>query len=184
MANIVINKKTYEHHFFRGSVVGATKQLETKVSGGGGGGGSYRGTGYTAPVTISSTTVTHDMIHLADEAGKELALRLQNWDLAVRETHVLTAIWLVKKGKKNGPYVAIHNHTLSQTDYNERVLAKMHRTLWILLASLAVLFLPVLGGGIKFILMVAGISYWWYRGISGRRQLIASGKLLQMAGVQ
>lgn len=184
MADIVINKKTYEHRFFRGRVVGAEKHLETKVSGGGGGGSSYRGTGYTAPVHVSSTTVTHDMIHLADEEGAEMALRLQNWDLAVRETHELTAIWLVKKGKKGGPYVAIHNHTLNETDYNEKVLAKMHRTLWILLASLAVLFLPFLGGFLKFVLMVAGIAYWWYQGIAGRRRLIASGRLLQMAGVQ
>ncbi len=183
MADIVINKKTYEHHFFRGNVVGATKQLETKVSGGGGGGGSYRGTGYTAPVNISSTTVTHDMIHVADENGKELAVRLQNWDLAVRETHLLTAIWLVKKGKKHGPYVAIHNHTLDRTDYDERTLAKLHRSLWILLASLAVLFLPALGTGMKIVLMLAGIGYWWYRGIAGRRELIASGKLLRMADV-
>ncbi len=183
MADMVINKKVYEHHFFRGRVVGASKQLETKVSGGGGGGGSYRGTGYTAPVTISSTTTTHDMIHLADENGKEQALRLQNWDLAVRESHILTAIWLVKKGKAQGPYVAIHNHTLDQTDYDEKTLAKLHRTLWILLAGFAVLLLPVLGMGLKFILMLAGISYWWYQGVAGRKALIASGTLVRMAGV-
>ena len=183
MAEILINNKPYEHHFFRGSVVGATKQLETKVHGGGGGGGSFRGTGYTAPVTVSSTTVTHDMIHLADDSGSELALRLQNWDLSVRETHKLTAIWLIKKGKSKGPYVAIHNHTLGETDYNKKELAKMHRTLWILLASLAVIFLPVLGGGMKFVLVLAGLAVWWYLGIRGRNQLIASGRLLQMAGV-
>jgi hypothetical protein len=123
------------------------------------------------------------MIHLADENGKEMALRLQNWDLAARESHKLTAIWLVKKGKSKGPYVAIHNHTLDSTDYDERTLAKMYRTLWILLVSIAVLFFPVLGWGLKFILMVAGIGYWWYQGVSGRRELIASGKLLQLAGV-
>lgn len=80
MAELVINRKTYEHNFFRGAVVGANKQLETKVHGGGGGGSTYRGTGYTAPVRISSTTTTHDLIHLADESGTEHALRLQNWD--------------------------------------------------------------------------------------------------------
>ncbi len=162
--------------------MGATKQLETKVSGGGGGGGTFRGTGYQAPVRISSTTITHDMIHLADEDGGELALRLQNWDLSARETHKLTAIWLVKKGKAKGPYVAIHNHTLGETDYDKKVLAKMHRSLWILLASLAVIFLP-LGGGVKFLLVVLGLAFWWIQGIRGQRQLIASGRLLQLAGV-
>jgi len=182
MADLVINNKTYEHKYFRGNVVGATKQLETKVSGGGGGGGTFRGTGYSAPVQITSKTVTHDMIHLADEDGQEHALRLQDWDLSARETHLLTAVWLIRKGRKKGPYVAIHNHTLNETDYNERELAKMHRSLWILLASLAIILLP-LSTGIKLVLVVAGLGYWWYRGISGRRRLIASGRLLQMAGV-
>jgi hypothetical protein len=182
MSEIVINNKPYDHRFFHGEVVGATKQLETKVSGGGGGGGTFRGTGYSAPVSIKSKTITHDMIHLSDGNGSEHALRLQDWDLSARESHRLTAVWLVKKGKKEGPYVVIHNHTLGQTDYNERILAKMHRSVWILLASLAVLLLP-LNGTVKVVLMAVGLAYWWYRGISGRRNLIASGKLLQLAEV-
>lgn len=182
MPEIVINNKTYEHCSFRGSVVGASKQLETKVSGGGGGGSMYRGTGYTAPVHVTSTTTTHDMVHLANESGEEHALRLQNWDLSVRETHRLTAVWLVRKGRKKGPYVAIHNHTLGETDYDDKALAKMHRSLWILLASLALFVLP-LSGGIRLMLVLAGLGYWWYRGISGRRRLIASGELLRLADV-
>lgn len=182
MADMVINGKTYEHCFVRGTVVGANKQLETKVHGGGGGGGSFRGTGYTAPVSVSSTTTTHDLIHLQDDDGGEHAIRLQNWDLAVRETHKLTAVWLIKKGRKKGPYVAIHNHTLGETDYDDRLLAKLNRSLWILLASLALIFLPV-SGGIRFLLVVGGLCYWWYRGIKGRKELIASGRLLQLAGV-
>lgn len=183
MAELVINRKTYEHNFFRGSVVGANKQLETKVHGGGGGGSSYRGTGYTAPVHISSTTTTHDLIHLADESGTEHALRLQNWDLAVRETHTLTAIWLARKGRKGGPYVAIHNHTLGDTDYDEQLLAKLHRPLWVLLVSLAALFVLPVGFGMRLLVTLGGLGYWWYRGIKGRRELIASGQLLRLAGV-
>jgi len=182
MADIVINNKAYDHNFFRGTVVGATKQLETKVSGGGGGGSTYRGTGYTAPVRIQSTTVTHDMIHLADDSGSEHALRLQNWDLTVREEQVLTAVWLVKKGRKKGPYVAIHNHNLNETDYDKAALAKMHRSLWMLLVSLAFFFAPV-STGIKLLLVAAGLAFWWYKGVSGRNQLIASGQLLRLAGV-
>jgi hypothetical protein len=137
---------------------------------GGGGGSMYRGTGYTAPVQISSTTITHDMVHLQDQSGGEHALRLQNWDLSVRESHQLTAIWLIKKGKQRGPYVAIHNHTLGETDYDDKLLAKMHRSLWILLASLALIFIPLpLIGGLRFPLVIAGIAYWWYQGIQGAR---------------
>jgi hypothetical protein len=183
MAHMVINGKSYEHRFVTGAVVGAEKQLETKVSGGGGGGSSYRGTGYTAPVHISSTTVTHDMVHIQDETGGEHALRLQNWDLAVRQTHRLTAIWLVKAGKKGGPYVAIHNHTLNQTDYDDALLARLHRSLWMLLASLSLFLLPV-SGGLRFLLVCAGVGYWWYRGVAGRKALIESGELLRLAGIQ
>jgi len=182
MAEIVINNKGYDHRFFRGNVVGAEKQLETKVSGGGGGGGTFRGTGYTAPVQIRSTTVTHDMVHLADEEGKEHAMRLQDWDLSVRESHLLTAIWLIKKGKKKGPYVAIHNHSLEETDYNDKELAKMHRSLWMFFAALALFLLP-LGTWTKLILVAIGLGVWWFKGIIGKNQLIASGKLLRMAGV-
>jgi hypothetical protein len=183
MANMVINGRTYEHCFVRGAVVGANKQLETKVSGGGGGGSTYRGTGYTAPVAIKSTTTTHDLIHVQDEQGGEHAIRLQNWDLAVRESHTLTAVWLVKKGRKGGPYVAIHNHSLNQTDYDDALLAKLHRSLWILLASIAFLVVAPLGFGLKLLITLGGIAYWWYRGIKGRRALIASGQLLRLAGV-
>ncbi|MDT8437297.1 MAG: hypothetical protein RRA92_11155 [Gemmatimonadota bacterium] len=182
MAELVINGKSYEHNFLRGEVVGADKQLETKVSGGGGGGYVHRGTGFTAPVQVRSQTTTHDLIHVKEDSGAEHALRLQNWDLAVRESHTLTAVWLVKRGRKGGPYVAIHNHTLSQTDYNEKALDKMHRSLWILLASFAVLLLPV-DGGVRFLFLVAGLIVWWVRGILGRKKLIASGRLLQLAGV-
>ncbi|MDT8341991.1 MAG: hypothetical protein RQ751_10805 [Longimicrobiales bacterium] len=182
MAAIDINGKTYEHNFFRGKVVGASKQLETKVSGGGGGGYSHRGTGYTAPVHIQSTTTTHDMIHLADEEEHEHALRLQNWDLTVRETHLLTAVWLIKQGRKAGNYVAIHNHTLGHTDYDHRHLAKLHRSTWILLVSLAVVLLP-LSGGLKTVLVLGGLTTWWVLGILGARKLIASGELLRLAGV-
>lgn len=182
MSHLVINGKTYEHNYVRGTVVGANKQLETKVHGGGGGGSSYQGTGYTAPVAITSSTTTHDMIHVQDEQGGEHAIRLQNWDLAVRETHTLTAVWLVKKGKKGGPYVAIHNHTLNQTDYNDDYLAKIHRPLWVLLASLAFLVVAPLGFGLKLLVTIGGIIYWWMRGVMGRKALIASGQLLRLAG--
>jgi hypothetical protein len=123
------------------------------------------------------------MIHMQDEDGQEHAIRLQNWDLAVRTSHRLTAIWLAKKGKQNGPYVAMHNHTLNQTDYNEKHLAKLHRSLWILLVSLACFLVPV-SGGLRFLLVIAGLSFWWYRGMAGRRRLIASGELLRLAAVK
>jgi len=78
--------------------------------------------------------------------------------------------------------LAIHNHSLDEMDYNEKELATMHRSLWMFFAGLALFFLPK-GTGTKLVLVAVGLGYRWYRGISGRNQLIRSGKLLQMAGV-
>lgn len=183
MAEIVLARKKFEHHFVKGAVVGADKKLETKVQGGGGGGGTYRGTGYTAPVSITSTTTTHDLIHLQDDGGKEHAIRLKNWDLSVRETHQLTAVWLVKKGRKSGPYVAIHNHSLDETDYDEKTVAKLHRSLWILLGAFALIILLPFETGTTIGLMLAAWIAWWAHGAILGKKLIASGRLLQLAGV-
>ncbi len=179
-----IGRKTYEHHFVTGKVASAEKQLETKVSGGGGGGGSYRGTGYTAPVTVSSTTTTHDAIYLVDGSGQEHALRLQDWDLSVREGHELTAVWLIKKGKSSGDYVAMHNATLKETNYDDKTLAKLHRTWWLVPLSLVLPFVFLeLHMGFAWWLVPIGLAAWIYLGIRGRNQLKASGKLLTLAGL-
>jgi len=183
MAQIRLGRKVFDHNFVRGTAVGVDKKLETKVQGSGGGGSSYRGTGYTAPVRITSSTTTHDLIHLQDENGKEHALRLQNWDLAVRETHELTAIWLVKPGKSGGPYVAIHNHSLDQTDYDEKGIAKLARPLPILLAAWLIIVLLPFSGGNTFLLCVAVFVAWWVYGIVQAKKLISSGQLLRLAGI-
>jgi len=183
MARIELGWKAFEHHFVRGTAVGVDKKLETKVQGGGGGGSSYRGTGYTAPVRVTSTTTTHDLIHLQDENGQEHAIRLQNWDLAVRETHDLTAMWLAKPGKSGGPYVAIHNHSLEQTDYDEKGIAKLARPLLILLAAWVIIVLLPFSGGVTFVLCVGAFVAWWIYGIVQAKKLIASGQLLRLAGI-
>ena len=176
---ILINGKPWECHSYTGTVASAAKRLETKVEGSGGGGSSYQGTGYTAPVNISSSTTTHDEVYVVDENGQEHVLRLQNWDLSVREGHKLTVVSLVKQGRANGPLVAIHNHTLNKTDYDERVLAKLHRVWWIPVAAVAFfLFAPIVGWGLKFVVLLGALGYWWYQGMQGRRALIASGRLL------
>lgn len=177
---ILINGKVWRHHFVTGTVASAVKQLETKVSGGGGGGYSHQGTGYTAPVQISSTTTTHDNIFLVDGTGKEHAIRLQNWDLSVRETHQLTAIWLTKRNGKGAPYVAIYNATLGETDYNENLLDKYHRPLWPALAGAFPLMVDF--GLVTLLLLGGGFLTRWIMGIQGRKRLIASGQLLRMAG--
>lgn len=178
---ILINGKAYERYHVTGRVTGASKHLETQVSGGGGGGYSYQGTGssYVAPIT--SRTVTHDQVFVADESGKEHALKLQNWDLATREGHELTAVWLVKRGKSSGPYVAIRNHTTDETLHDMDGLAKLYRPM--LAYSLAPLLLMGWLGFNAVLLMAAGLIYRWWVGHSRAKALVASGDLLANTGL-
>jgi len=182
MHEIRINGKLLEVHSVMGKVVGASKHLETKVHGSGGGGGTYNGSGFTAPVHISSTTTTHDQIFLVDGSGTEHALRLQNWDLACRESHEMIATWIKKKGAQQGPYVAIRNITTGSTDYDDKALAKLARPWWPLLA----LPLPVLMqfSGLSLMLAVAGLVTRWYLGVKGRREIKGSGVLFGESGAR
>lgn len=175
MHEIMMNGKSFEVHAVTGTVASATKQLETRVSGGGGGGATYQGTGYNAPVRISSTTVTHDQIFLVDGDGAEHALQLQNWNLACREGNTLTAVWLIKKGKSKGPYVAIRNSTINDTQYDDRMLAKLARPWWPLLGLLALIVLRF--SGLSFLIAAAALGYWLYLGIKARKEVKASGQL-------
>jgi hypothetical protein len=179
MREITINGKPFELHAVTGRVAGATKQLETRVSGGGGGGYTHNGTGFNNAVHISSTTITHDQIFVVDPSGQEHALRLQNWNIACREGHELTAVWLIRKGKNSGPYVAIRNATVDETKYDDGELAKIHRPMWPLLGLAAPLVLHF--SGLSLLVAASALFYRWYAGKKGRDELKASGRLLAVA---
>jgi hypothetical protein len=168
MREITINGRPFELHAVQGTVAGSSKELETRVHGGGG--------GLTNAVRLSSTTVTHDQIYVVDSAGKEHALRLQNWYVACREGHELTAVWLIRRGKNSGPYVAIRNATIDETKYDDKALAKVHRPLWPLAALAAPILLKF--SALSLLLVVAALVFRWYAGNRGRDALKASGVLL------
>ena len=182
MREITINGRSLEVHTIVGKVVGASKHLETKVHGSGGGGGTYQGTGYNAPVHISSTTTTHDQIFLQCDDGTEHALKLQNWDLACRESHEMVATWMTKKGGKGGPYVAIRNVSTGSTDYDDKALAKLSRPWYPLLA----IVLPIVMhfSGLSITLAIAGWGVWLYLGMKGRKEIKASGILFPEGGAK
>jgi len=93
----------------------------------------------------------------------------------------MTAIWLTKGNGKGGPYVAIHNATLGETDYNEGLLDKYHRPLWPALAGAVPLLVDF--GFVTLLLFGGGFVTRWIMGIQGRKRLIASGQLLRLADV-
>lgn len=136
MKELEISGRKYDVYTVTGRVNEAGKNLETRVQGSGGGGYSYRGTGGTAPVTITSTTVVHDQIFLTDDSGTEHAFQLQDFNVACRETNLISVVWAIKKGKKLGPYVVVVNHTTRKSFYNDKALKKIFRfNIWYFLGG-------------------------------------------------
>ncbi len=166
---IKAGKRSFNIYHFTGKVASATKNMETKVSGSGGGGGSYQGTGYNAPVRITSTTIVHDQLFIVDKEGQEQALQLQGFNLACREGNIVTASWAVQEGAEEGPYFAITNHSTNQQFINEAVVKKIvsfgtkkGNVLSGCLILLAI-FAVVIYLGIKFpIVFIAAIGYVVY----------------------
>ncbi|MFT3824520.1 MAG: hypothetical protein QM731_11390 [Chitinophagaceae bacterium] len=161
--------KQHTLHHINGKVMQSGKNMETIVSGGGGGGYSYKGTGGSAPVSISSRTVVHDQLFLVDETGKEHAFQLQDFNVAAREGNDLTVIWAIKQGKDSGPYIVVHNKTVGQTFYNDSSLNKVFfYPIWYpLLATLLIFWL---GGSVfssmsfTFLLLIGIWVAWFYMG--------------------
>lgn len=154
MKELTIDSTRLQLDWFTGTVLSASQNMETRVTGGGGGGHG----GHSAPVRISSTTVVHDQVFLVDRNGKERAFHLTGFSLASRETHKLSVFWVVKKGAETGDYVMVQNHTTEDSSFSEPVVHKLlaassgpYMALGILvLATLA--FLP---GGLWFLLALA-----------------------------
>jgi len=144
MRTINASGKEYTLYSVTGKVAASNKNMETRVSGGGGGG--YHGSGYTSPVTITSTTTVHDQIFLIDESGKEHSFQLQNFDLACREGNELSVIWAIKKGKKTGEHIVVHNHSTEKTFFDTGAIRRMFRPPWFIPIILTVIFLFMSSG--------------------------------------
>lgn len=106
---ITAGARTIDLHTFTGEVVEEKKWATTQVSGGGGG---YNvGSGQQNPVSISSTTTTHDQFFLRNEAGQEKAFEITDARVAVRKGHRVTVLWGIPQGNERGPFLAVCNHT-------------------------------------------------------------------------
>lgn len=120
-----INGINYNFYYLKGTVVGKEKTSRTDVYGGG---GHYNSaTGYTTPVSISSTTTIKDIIYVKDNNGKEHEISLTNWDISGREGHEMLFIWAVPEGSKYGTYLAIKNMTTDRTYTDTTQLKKLTR---------------------------------------------------------
>lgn len=164
---VTVNGHTYRLQSTTGKVLNASKNMETIVRGGGGGGATYKGTGGTAPVHISSTTIVHDQFFLEDTNGQEHSFQLSGFDLACREGNVLTVAWAIKQGRDKGPYVAITNHTTQKNYFNNdaiRSLCKPGILVYILavLGTILLAFLlenAILGVAVFVVAVAAAIIF-------------------------
>lgn len=105
---ITVGNRTIDLYAFTGEVVDEKKWATTHVSGSGGG---YNvGSGQNNPITISSTTTTHDQFFIRDEAGKEMSFEMANTGVALRKGHRITVLWGIIKGNDRGPNIAVYNH--------------------------------------------------------------------------
>lgn len=157
-------------YYDRGSVAAKDKNLETRISGSGGGGATYRGTGGTAPISITSQTIIHDKIYLQKEDGKERAVELTNWDVACHEGNDMLVTWIIPDGKDKGDYVAIKNITTDSELFNDDAIKRAANQHFIksLFLRLLIVFVVLLifynmgGSALVTLGMVAYIAYEIY----------------------
>ena len=64
-----------------------------------------------APVHIASRMVERQTFFIRQRDGREIEVSLADSGLTLRNGHVLTAIWVARKGMKHGFCVLIDNHT-------------------------------------------------------------------------
>ncbi len=107
--SVTVGERIIELYTFQGEVVDEKKWATTQVSGSGG--GINAGSGQPNPVTIASTTTTHDQFFLRNDSGQELAVELANAGIALRKGHWVTVLWGAIKGYSQGSWLAVYNHT-------------------------------------------------------------------------
>ncbi len=191
MQTIQLNNKNYELQSTTGKVLSSGKNMETKVSGGGGGGYTSRGSGYTAPVSITSKTTVHDQFFLEDANGKEHAFQLSDFNLACRDGNILTVVSAINKKKGRGPYVSVINHSTDNVYFDPIALkgiCQPNKPL-IVLACIVLIFLFVKvfqwDGMIFSVLpIVAGIAYFFIATNNNTKQvksLIKPAEYFQLA---
>jgi hypothetical protein len=152
---------TYKLYHETGPVEGATKMGTTSVFGGGGGGytapiiDGYGGGGYTAPVRISSKTTIHDQFFIRQADGHQVTIKLADWDFGVADKQVVSAVWAIREGAKEGDYLVMRNHTTRDMKWGSNFLgnhllrlgANKIALLEIVFAiGLGVLAAPIIGG--------------------------------------
>ena len=136
--------RKYGIHTVTGVVRSPTKALETVT----------RVSGNEYNVSSSSTTHVHDQFFIAHSGG-EMPVQLIDFNLPLRDGHLFSAVWAIRRGRERGPFILLHNHTTNQRIVVDRVLRSMLRPrLW----PLPVLLLTIWAAGLQALFALTNFS--------------------------
>lgn len=117
MNPFIYGNKTIEFVSKSGEVVGYNTIVKTHVSGGGGGGYTNQGTGYSAPVTISSSNEVIQKFFLKEDNNQETSFTFTNREIPLRDGQKITII--DGRDGKTGGLARIVNHNADRFWYAE-----------------------------------------------------------------
>ena len=143
LKKLKVNGRSYEIHHYTGTVVDEKRWSETETTGSGGGGYSMGG-GQTSPIymDVRSKTTRFEKLILQNKEGKEKPFEFRDWGISCRNGNILTVLWAIPEGKKEGPYILVYNHN-SDESYWDNDFTRM--------------FYP---GRVSFPFFVDNISWW------------------------
>ena len=166
-----------------GRVLEAQKESTTEISGGGGGGTIVDGRGTINIDPIKSTTTIGDTVFIEDDDGEEHAVKLTDFDLAVRAGNRLSVKAFAPRGDDSGWIMFVYNHS-TRTPYLQHDVAKQllkPSFLWLLLTVLGLIgawgltsLLPTegsmdFGGKILYVLAAATWVEFFRRSVASLR---------------
>jgi hypothetical protein len=129
---------------------------------------------------VTSRTDHYTHLFVRAPSGEECDLEVANLRMGVRRQHTVTLLWGIRKGKEQGPYVAVNNHDTKSIHHirkgNNDLAGPPGYNLLLVVAVMVGVFglFGVLGGSMGAavpLLLGVGAVYWVY---SRQRKLMAA----------
>ncbi len=111
----------------QGVVASEKKWSSTKIEGSGGGGYIAQGQGHISDVKISSSVTDHQEIHILLPEAREIAFRLANANVMLREGQPVSVCQAQIDGGDVPVVAAIHNHATDVTTYFDEQIRVLYR---------------------------------------------------------
>lgn len=112
--SVTVGKRTIDFYTFSGNVLDPQAWSTTETYGGGTSGFIHQGTGLVTSSSVRSITTEHTQFFLRSSDGQELAVKLENFRVALRPGNRVTVVWAADRGKEavttDCNFVAVHNH--------------------------------------------------------------------------